>query len=71
MVTAERLKELGFSQSDIAEFFRLEEEARYSAQEEMLRRYRRAYLDNIHKSERLISSLDYALYEMKKEHSST
>lgn len=68
MVTAERLKELGLSQGDIQEFFRLEEEGRYSAQEKLLRRYRSAYLDNVHIGERLISGIDYVLHEIKKEH---
>lgn len=71
MVTEERLKELGLSQGDIAEFFNLEEEGRYSAQEKLLRRYRKKYLENVHNSERLIRGLDYVLYEIRKEHSAT
>lgn len=71
MVTEERLKELGLSQGDIAEFFNLEEEGRYSAQGKLLRRYRKTYLENVHNSERLISGLDYVLYEIRKEHSAT
>lgn len=69
MVSPERLTEIGLSQEDIAEFTRLEALGQYASQERLLRRYRNLYLDDVHKSEKRISDLDYILYELKREHS--
>ncbi len=69
MISEERLTEIGLSQEDIAEFFRLEEALQYAAQEKLLRRYRARYLDDVHKNEKRISDLDYVLYEMKRKRS--
>lgn len=68
MVTEELLAEIGLSTKDISEFFRLEESKQYLAQERLLRKYRHTYLDDVHKREKLISQLDYVLYQMKKDH---
>ena len=66
MVSAEMLSEIGLSQEDVAEFFRLEETKQYLAQEKLLRKYRKTYLDDVHKGERLISNIDYVIYEIHK-----
>lgn len=66
MVYAEVLKDIGMPADEIAEFNRLEEAGEFAAQERMLRAYRQRYLDDVHRGERIISTIDYVLHEMRK-----
>lgn len=64
MIPQELLKKLGMSPEEIAEFIRLHELGRFSAQQKLLRKYRQRLLDGIHKNEKLIAELDYLLREI-------
>lgn len=68
MVYAEVLKDIGLPEDAIAEFTRLDKEGEFAAQERLLRAYRQRYLDDVHKSERIISIIDYVLHEVCKAH---
>ena len=60
------LLECGLTPEDVSAFYRFEKERRYAAQEKLLRKYREMLLEAVHKDERLISNLDYLLYEIQK-----
>lgn len=66
MPSEEVLIECGLTPEDVSAFYRFGEERRYAAQEKLLRKYREILLESVHKDERLISNLDYLLYEIQK-----
>ena len=61
------LAELGLPPAEIAEFLRLEEKKQYVAQVRLLRKYRGELLDRVHTNEKLISGVDYLLYEIERQ----
>ena len=65
MVAKETLEKFGLSPEEVTEFFRLHERKQYSALERLLRKCRQSLLDGIHRDEKLISDLDYLLYEIR------
>lgn len=67
MISAERLTEIGLSREDVAEFARLEALGQCAAQERLLRKYTDSYLEDVHRTERRISDLDYVLHQLKQQ----
>lgn len=67
MISVTMLAELGLPPAEIAEFLRLEEKKQYVAQVRLLRKYRGELLDRVHANEKLISGVDYLLYEIERQ----
>ena len=67
MISVTMLAELGLPPAEIAEFLRLEEKKQYVAQVRLLRKYRGELLDRVHADEKLISGVDYLLYEIERQ----
>lgn len=61
------LAELGLPPAEISEFLRSEEKKQYVAQVRLLRKYRGELLDRVHANEKLISGVDYLLYEIERQ----
>ncbi len=70
MALKEMLAEIGMPPEDISEFFRLGEAGLYDAQVKLLRKYREELLEGIHRDEKIISNLDYMIYEIRNQKSS-
>lgn len=66
MAAEELFAEIGMSADDAARFAVLEEEHRYREQERLLRKYRDMLLEGVHRGEKLISDIDYLIYEIHK-----
>ena len=63
---ADILLNAGFSAEDIQKYFQLEESGDADEQQiGMLRKRRRLLLDDIHKNQRLLDSLDYMILEKR------